>query len=463
MGSCNQAEIAVVGGGLVGSLLAILLRARGHAVTLYERRPDPANDPPGGGRSINLVVTRRGFRALERVGLDSAVRELTVPVLGRRVHAVDGRVAYQPYGRDDSECNYSIGREALNTFLLREAARRGTRIVFGQRLIEADLVRRRLVFVGETAERRNEVGFDLLFGADGAGSIVRAMLARFVPLVESSEPVDHVYKELVIPAADGGGFRLESDALHIWPRQNRMMMALPNLDGSFTVTVYLPRSGRWGLASIDSPQSLSESFDADYPDAVPLIPDLGVEFFRRPTGELGTLRCSPWQDGRSTLLIGDAAHAIVPFFGQGMNCGFEDCTILDGLLNRGGARDWGATFAEFESLRKPNADAIADLALDNFAEMRDRVGDDRFRLRKSVEHRLEIEMPRDYRSRYSMVMYSHIPFAICQEAGRVQDRILDELCAGLDSADALDLDRANQLIVRDFRPWLVTRAVSLDY
>jgi kynurenine 3-monooxygenase len=455
-------QVTIVGGGLVGSLLAILLARRGERVTVYERRSDMRAGPVEAGRSINLVLTRRGIRGLERVGLAERALELTVPVYGRMVHGGSGAPVFQPYGRDESECNHSISRAALNEFLIREAAACGVRFRFDARLLEADLPSGRLVFEDPRDGTRHEVRADVVFGTDGAGSAVRTALTRLPGFDERIEPLGHGYKELDIPAAPDGAFRIEKNALHVWPRGAFMLMALPNPGGDFTVTLYLPESGPLGFDRLTSPEHVTALFREHFADAVPLIPDLEAAFLARPTGALGTVRCRPWHlDGRA-LVLGDAAHAIVPFFGQGMNCGFEDCTVLDDLLGESRG-DWSAMFAELERLRKPNADAIADMAVENFVEMRDRIGDARFLLRKAVEHRLEVEFPLEYRSRYSMVMYSHIPYRTAQEAGEVEQSILDELCRDLRSADELDIDRARRLVHERLTPLLRDRGVSLEY
>jgi kynurenine 3-monooxygenase len=454
-------QVTIVGGGLVGSLLAILLARRNHRVTVHERRSDLRSGPVEAGRSINLVVTRRGIRGLERVGLAERALELTVPVYGRMVHGGSGAPVFQPYGRDETECNYSISRAALNEFLIREAAATGVRFRFDSRLVDANLESGRLVFE-DPRSTREEVRADVVFGTDGVGSAVRAALTRLSGFDERSEPLGHGYKELDIPAAPGGGFRLEKNALHVWPRGAFMLMALPNPEGDFTVTLYLPETGPFGFDRLRTRDEVSALFREQFSDAVPLIPDLASAFFARPTGALGTVRCRPWHLGGRALLLGDAAHAIVPFFGQGMNCGFEDCTVLDNLLDAEGS-DWEAVFDELDRLRKPNADAIADMAIENFVEMRDKIGDARFLLRKAVEHRLEVEIPREYRSRYSMVMYSHIPYRTAQEAGELQQSILDALCRDLRSADQLDLDRARRLVRDRLTPLLRDRGVSLDY
>jgi len=467
MSASNSSErsvaVSIVGAGLVGSLLAALLARRGHRVTVHERRPDLRRSEGAGGRSINLVLTRRGIRALDRVGLAEGALRLTVPVTGRMMHALDGTLAYQPYGRSERECNHSIPRTELNRYLIDQAEALGARFRFGLRLDRADLDAGALEFVHEDTGTREGVGADVVFGADGAGSALREAFRNLDGFVETVDLLSHGYKELHLPPAEDGAYRIRADALHIWPRGHRMLMALANLDGSFTGTLYLPVEGEDGFDALASPADVEALFATQFPDAVPCIPDLARQYFDRPTGTLGTVRCGPWHLGDRALLIGDAAHAIVPFFGQGMNAGFEDCRVLDDLLDRFGDRDWERVFPEFTRLRKPNADAIAALALDNFVEMSARVADPAFLLRKAVEHRLEESFPLEYRSRYSMVMYSHIPFDLCREAGVVQDAMLGELCAGIRRPDDLDLNRAHELIRERFVPFLREHGLSLNY
>jgi len=438
--------VEIVGAGLVGSLLSVFLARRGCRVTVRERRADPRSGRVEAGRSINLVITERGFHALRQVGLEDGARELTVRVRGRMVHAASGALSFQPYGRDETECNYSISRADLNRFLIDRAERAGVRFVFGQRLAECEPRRGRLVFAGEAGGEPVELEAPTVIGADGGGSVLRAGLVREAGIHEALEPLSHGYKELEIPPAPGGAFRLDGDALHIWPRGDIMLMALPNRDGSFTVTLYLPHAGPSGFAGLDSPAAVERLFAERFADALPLIPDLARNFLARPTGQLGTVRCRPWHLGGWALLVGDAAHGIVPFFGQGMNCGFEDCTILAGMLGASGPIDWAATFAAFSAARKPDADAIADMALENFVEMRDRVGDPAFLLRKAVEHALEQERPSEYRTRYALVMYTRRPYREAREIGRIQDAILDRLCTGLSAPERLDRELAWRLV-----------------
>ncbi len=458
----RSGEVVIVGGGLVGSLLARFLVGRGLGVRVVERRADPrAAGAPTAGRSINLVVTSRGIRALEAAGLWESARRLTIAVRGRLIHGRDGRCAEQPYGSRPSDRNYSISRLELNRFLIDRAERHGARFDFGWRLVGADLARGRLSFRAESGGGSRELDAALAVGADGAGSTLRSAIARLPGAGETIEPLSHGYKELLIPADAAGNPRLASGALHLWPRGRRMLMALPNTDGSFTVTLYLPLGGPDGFAALEQPDAVVALFRREFPDALPLIPDLESDFLRNPTGTLATVRCAPWHAAGRALLIGDAAHAMVPFFGQGMNAGFEDCLALDRLLDAHGP-DWSRLLPAFDAERKPHADAIAEMALDNFVEMSDRAGDPAFLLRKQVERRLELELGRDYRSRYAMVVYGSIPYALVLEAGRIQEGILDELCRGLESAAALDLDRARSLIAERLTPFFGRAGVACD-
>jgi kynurenine 3-monooxygenase len=456
-------EVAIVGGGLVGSLLSAFLVRRGIGVTVWEHRSDPRGAGEGGGRSVNLIVTSRGIHALRKVGLDEAVARRTVPATGRMIHSVDGELTFQPYGRDDSECDYSISRAALNRLLIDEAANRGVRFRFGMRLTDVDFQEGRLSFVDTSSNRSFVEQAAVVIGADGTGSAVRAALRRLEGYQESVEPLSHGYKQLPIPAGEGSAFRIQKNAVHLWPRGHVLLLALANLDGSFTATLYLPMEGASSFRELDTAEKVRELFERQFPDAIPLIPDLANRFLENPTGSLATVRCSPWHAGGRVALIGDAAHTIVPLFGQGMNCGFEDCTVLDELLARHGRDDWDTVFAEFARDRKPQADAIADMSIENFVEIRDRVADARFLLRKEVERRLERDRPGEYRSRYSMVMFGDVPYRTAREAGLIQQEILDELCDGLDRADDLDAGRARRLVREKLTPFLKRHAVDLSY
>ncbi len=463
-----EKDVVIVGGGLVGSLLATMLAKRGHEVTVFERRSGRSGAGKSAGRSINLVVTRRGLEALRLVGLDRPVLDLTVSVRGRMMHSSSGDLSYQPYGRDESECNYSISRSGLNAFLVDRAREEGADFVFDHELTGGDPETGILHFKDCSSGASVEVKAGVVFGTDGAFSALRASFRKYAGFEDSIEWLEHGYKEFLIPPGPNGEFQLEKNALHIWPRGEFMLMALPNLDASFTGTFYLRNEGDPSFESLggtatQAPSEVRRLFERNFPDFVSLVPDFEDQFFANPTGTLGTVRCYPWHCGSRFLLLGDAAHAVVPFFGQGMNTGFEDCTLLIRLLEENGEGEWGDVFRDLSERRKRHADAIAAMAIENFSEMREKVGDKTFLLRKAVEHRLEEVMPEIYRSRYSMVMFSSIPFADAQDVGAIQDEIIATICAGIDSAEDVDLQNARVLIENRLSPFLRSRNISLDY
>ncbi|RMG18007.1 MAG: FAD-dependent monooxygenase [Planctomycetota bacterium] len=456
----EAAPTVVVGAGPVGCVLASLLARRGEEVVVYEKRPDMRRESISAGRSINLVLTRRGLRALELLGLERQVLALTVPVLGRRIHPPGGGEArFQPYGKDERECNYSVSRGELNMRLLDEAEARGVRIRFREELVDADFDAMRLRFRGPEGE--HEVEAARVYGCGGAPCAVRAALCRRPGYEDSLTPLEHGYKELTFPPAAGGGFAMDGGALHIWPRGDHFLMGLPNRDGSFTGTLYLRREGEPSFASLSDGARVRSFFEEHYADAIPLLADLS-EFLANPTGTLGTVRCNRWNLEDRVLLVGDAAHAIVPFFGQGLNCGFEDCAVLARLLDEHGD-DLAEAFAAFVRERKPNADAIADMALENFVEMRERVADPEWVKRKAIETILDRRLSHKYRSRYAMVMYSSIPYRDCFDAGLVQQTILAELAEGLEDPERVDLARAEALIDERLAPLLAERGARLDF
>ncbi len=453
----DPSKMTVVGAGPVGCVLAMLLAKHGFDVDVFEMRPDMREASAEGGRSINLVLTDRGLRALEMFGLRDKVLEITVPVLGRMMHSVDGELSFQPYGKDESECNYSVSRSKLNEFLLDAAEEMGVTIHFNQTCVGADFDTGTLHF-----EDASSVDAGVIFGADGAPSAVRSALVEQGVADENVEMLDYGYKELVFPAGDEGGYAMAGHALHIWPRGDHFLMGLANLDGSFTGTIYLPWTGENSFEELCDEASVRAFFEEYYPDAIPLLgEDFEEEFLSNPNGKLGTVRCKPWHLEDRVLLVGDAAHGIVPFFGQGLNCGFEDCVVLDELMS--GTDDLAQAFATYDSQRKPDTDAIADMALENFVEMRDKVADPDFLLKKAVEHRLENELTDIYRSRYAMVMYSAIPYRVAYEIGEVQQELLDELCADIDDAEAADLERAREFIEENLVPMYDRYDVDLAF
>jgi kynurenine 3-monooxygenase len=444
-------KVTLIGAGLNGPLLAILLMQRGFAVEMYERRPDMRRVRMSAGRSINLAISTRGIYALRQAGLWEKMRSIIIPMKGRMMHSVSGELTFQPYGKNDTEVINSISRAELNMALMNAAEEQGARISFHQRCTGYD------VKTGEIRVRNEETGeeeirgTEVVIGCDGAGSALRAEMLKLNRFNFSQEYLDYGYKELTIPAGPGGQHLLETNALHIWPRGNHMLIALPNIDGTFACIFFLPFEGAESFASLGTELDVIRFFKERFPDALRLMPQLADNYAANPTGAMVTIKCSPWHVEGRALLLGDAAHAIVPFFGQGINCGFEDCSYLVELLDRHGA-DWTSVFAEFEKDRKVNTDAIADMAIENFTEMRDRVGDSRFLLRKKVELALEAKYPGLFVPKYAMVTFHRIPYSVAQARGTVQDRMLGELCNGVDRVEDLDWNKADQLIHRDLTP-----------
>ena len=441
-----RAPLTVIGAGPVGSLLALFLARRGHDVQVFERRPDMRSVAVAAGRSINLAVSTRGLFALSQVGLDAEVLRQAIPMHGRMVHGSGGELHFLRYGRDDSEFINSMSRGELNKLLMTEAQRTGrVRIEFEQRLVDYAGSRARLR--DERTGEERDVDAPIVFGSDGSASALRTALGTEV----EQSWLDFGYKELTIPPAKGGGFSLEPHGLHIWPRKNFMLIALPNVDGSFTCTLFLPFEGEASFTSIVGADAGERFFAETFPDARALIPRLGEALEEASLGRMGTVKCARWSRG-SALLVGDAAHAIVPFFGQGMNAGFEDCTVLMDLLDR--VPDWTRGFAEFSALRKPDADAIADLAVENFVEMRDKVADPEFVLWKEVEAELSRRFPGEYLSRYQLVTFTRIPYRVAQEAGRVQLELLRALTSDARSARDVDYGAAHSAIRARLTPLL---------
>ncbi|MEW6055019.1 MAG: NAD(P)/FAD-dependent oxidoreductase [Bdellovibrionota bacterium] len=445
-------SISIVGAGPVGSLLAVFLSRRGHKVTLFERRPDMRKETISAGRSINLAVSTRGLHALSQLGLEEEVLKQAIPMRGRLMHAVQGNLTFQAYGKEESEFINSVSRGALNKLLLSKAEESShAKVVFNERVTGADFETSTLHLKNERTGERTEFTSDFIIGTDGSASAVRSEMLRRPGYVSSEEKLNYGYKELHIAPAERGGFRLEKNALHIWPRGTFMLIALPNHDGSFTCTLFLPFEGMMGFSALNTAREISSFFEGNFPDVVPLLPDLSRMFFENPTGHMVTVKCYPWSVVGRALLMGDAAHAIVPFFGQGMNCGFEDCTVLMDCLDEC-REDFTGAFHLFEKRRKPNSDAIADMAVENFTEMRDKVGDPRFLLEKAIEKRLQEKFPNRYISRYALVTFRREPYRFAYEAGIAQNEILNELCQGISTAEQLDLEKADQLIREKLDP-----------
>jgi kynurenine 3-monooxygenase len=437
--------LTIIGAGLAGSLLAILLARQGWRITVYERRGDPRIADYESGRSINLALAERGRNALRQAGVEEAVMAKAVMMRGRMVHPRSGAPELQRYGRDDSEVIWSVHRAELNVTLLQLAEEAGARFHFHRRLHTVDFDAGYARFIDDRDDQPHDIHFDTpLIGADGAGSALRAAMNRKSQLGERTEFLDHSYKELEIPPHADGSFQIEPNALHIWPRGRYMCIALPNDEGTFTVTLFLPNEGEPSFANVRSGTEAQALFHRDFADALPLIPDLRRDWEQHPPGLLGTLYLERWHQGGKAVLIGDAAHAMVPFHGQGMNCAFEDCVFLARALAANA--DTAQAFALFERERKPNAAAIQQMALDNYIEMRDQVADPAFLLQRELEQALQARWPTRFVPHYTMVTFLHTPYAIALERTRIQQRILTDATAGHTTLEHMDWAALEQII-----------------
>ena len=418
-----MAKFILIGSGLAGGLLGAYLGRRGHDVDLYERRADPREGNIVGGRSINLAISTRGIHALEQIGIAKEALRHAIPMRGRMIHDRSGALHFTPYDVDPQKCINSIGRAALNTTVIQAAQRYpNVRVYFDHRCTGVDLDTP--VAHLETANRTVTATADAVVGVDGAFSAVRKSMQGEIANFQYDESyLAHGYKELMIPPAPDGSWRMEKNALHIWPRKSFMMIALPNPDGSFTCTLFWEFEGPRSFATTKTDEDVRRFFGEEFPDAVPLMPTLLDDFRDNPTGSLVTIRCAPWFYRDKVCLVGDAAHAVVPFYGQGMNAAFEDCIVLDECL-QDSPQDRERAFAEYFHRRKENADALADLAIGNFIEMRDKTASKTFRAKKKLDHFLEAALPGIYLPLYTMVTFTRIPYAEAARRARLQDRIV---------------------------------------
>ncbi len=418
-------SIAIAGAGLVGSVMACYLAQRGYDVNIFERRSDPRLVGTEHGRSINLALSNRGWLPLKEIGLEPDVKKLIIPMNGRMMHDTSGHLTFQPYGKEGQAIN-SISRGGLNMLLLNAAEKAGCKTHFNCQVEHVNF---------ETAELQFNDGksfhADIVIGADGAFSAIRSQMQRTDRFNYSQYFIDYGYKEMTMPAGNDNHHLMEKNALHIWPRGNFMLIALPNLDGSYTCTLFLPFEGRTSFESLNTDEKIKKFFIETFPDVIPLMPEILDDFHDNPTSSLVTIRCFPWSKG-NVLIIGDASHGIVPFYGQGMNSGFEDCRILNELLDTHDD-NWETVMDIFQDQRKPDADAIADLALRNFIEMRDLVADEDFLLRKKIEARLHDAFPKDWIPLYTMVTFREdIRYSEALRRGNEQARIMDRVMADPD-------------------------------
>jgi kynurenine 3-monooxygenase len=445
-------NITLIGSGLTGPLLAISLVQRGFPVQVYERRPDMRRVRISAGRSINLALSTRGIHALREAGLWGEIEDILIPMRGRMMHSITGELTFMPYGKDETEFINSVSRAELNISLMSAAEKAGVTIHFNERCTGFDLRSGAIHLRNEDTEAESVVDSEVVIGTDGATSAVRTEMHKLSRFNFSQQYLDYGYKELTIPAGTDGRHVFETHALHIWPRGTFMLIALPNIDGTFGCILFLPfEGGDVSFEALDTEAKVLSFFEVQFPDAVRLMPNLIENYFGNPTGAMVTVKCSPWHADGKALLLGDAAHAIVPFFGQGMNCAFEDCTYFLELLDRYGS-DWPVLFSAFEKARKADTDAIADLAIENFVEMRDRVADPRFLFRKKVELELEKRYPGRFVPKYAMVTFHRTPYSIAAQRGAVQDRMLGELCDSVQRLEDIDWTRAEALVRQKLTP-----------
>jgi len=440
-------QITIVGAGLVGSLLSIYLSRRGYKVHIIERRPDSRKTNVYAGKSINLALSDRGWRGLKAVGIAEDIKAISIPMYGRCIHHVDGTTAYQPYGRKE-QAIYSVSRGDINMKLMDLAEKNEhVSIHFSERLTKVDRTSLTLTLENEAGQERT-LTTDILFGADGAFAASRLNMQLQSDRFEYNQHyIDAAYKELIIPPGPKGEFLLEKNALHIWPRKSFMMIALPNPDGNFTCTLFMPFEGEKSFSKLKTQEDVKSFFEAEFPDAVALMPTLLEDFFNNPTSSLVTVKCFPWTFDNRIALIGDAAHAIVPFYGQGMNCGFEDCVVLDELIEKH-KDNWTEILRDYQYLRKPDGDAIADLAIANFTEMRDKTADPMFLLQKKIEAWFSEKHPDKWVPLYTMVTYSpHIRYSTALKEGKRQQEIMDKVMAIPNIAAKWNTDEVESLIL----------------
>ena len=438
----KQKEITIIGAGLVGSLLSVLLGERGYKVDIFEKRGDMRRKDVDSGRSINLALAERGIHALKKAGLMDDVRPLLIPMKGRVLHDRSGKLDFLSYGQRPEEVIYSVSRGELNKIMMEAADKHeNVDLHFNKEVSSVDFKNQTVEILNNTNDESNELKYEILIGADGAGSRIRRALLAEVDGEDKSELLDHDYKEITIPAGPNGKHQIEREALHIWPRGGFMLIALPNLDGSFTVTLFLQKHGETSFDSLKEKSALESFFKTEFPDALKLIPNLVTEYYENPQGILGTVRCEPWNYEDNVLLVGDASHAIVPFHGQGMNAGFEDAALLLDELDKFNGK-WEAMIPCFGPKRKDDADAIADMALENYITMRESVSDPKFVLKKELGFLLERELPNLFIPRYSQVMFHRIPYHQAMMNGVVQQGVLKLLTKDKETIEEVDLEEA---------------------
>ena len=443
-------NITIIGAGLAGSLLSIYLAKKGYGVNVYERRPDMRKANISAGKSINLALSTRGIHALKEVGLYDEIKKISIPMYGRMIHALDGSTSLQPYGKDKTEYINSVSRGDLNKKLMDLAGEfPSVKFHFNMPCTSMNMDKNEIYFINDKTGNAEAIKSDITIATDGATSPIRMEMLKVPRFDFKQEYENYGYKELHIPPNADGSFKMETNALHIWPRGSFMLIALPNMDGSFTCTLFLAydRSlgGENSFEALNSKEKVQQFFEKNFPDAINLMPELLDDFTGNPTGTLITIKCFPWCIDGKLAMLGDSAHAIVPFFGQGMNAAFEDCTYLNECIDKFPG-DWTRIFSEYQNLRKVNTDAIADLAQENFIEMRDLVADARFQLKKKIETLLYKKYPEIFIPKYTMVTFLRVPYSVALDRGRIQESILHELSEGVNAPEEIDMDRADNLI-----------------
>ena len=419
-------KIGIVGSGLVGSLQAILMAKKGYDVTVFENRPDLRKAKLIAGKSINLALSDRGWKALKAAGIDGDIKDIAIPMYKRCMHAVDGTLSYQQYGKED-QAIYSVPRGGLNQKLMNLADKYPSiKYNFNRKCKDVELDSNTLIFENGITKEEERYAFDRIFATDGAFSAVRFRMQKSPMFDYSQKYLDHGYKELVIPANEDGSHKLDNNCLHIWPRGEFMMIALANLDGSFTCTLFFPMFGEKSFDTINTKEKVSEFFQETFADTIPLMPTLLDDYMNNPTSSLVMVRCSPWNYEDKILLLGDSAHATVPFYGQGMNCGFEDCTFFEEMLDAANG-NWNGLLSEYSKERVKDGNAIIDLSLRNYIEMRDLTGSKDFLLRKKIEGKFSSIYPEKWIPLYSQVTFSHIRYNEVFQNGIDQDAIMEEV------------------------------------
>ena len=418
-------EVTIIGAGLVGSLCSLFMTKRGYKVNIFERRKDLRSEIITAGKSINLALSKRGWTALKKAGVDTEVIKIAIPVHKRIMHDINGRLTDQPYG-NEGECIYSVSRAKMNLLMMNLAEKNGASLNFNQKCIDVDFENSIVDFENTETKKIQNIKSDFLIGADGAFSEVRKQMVNKYKHDYEYNEIEHDYKELLIPPGKNNSYLLDKNALHIWPRGEFMLMALANLDGSFTCTLFAPKNGNNSFADLVTKTEVENYFNNIFSDFSKLVPNLYDQWISNPTSNLGIVRTFPWHISGTSLLIGDAAHATVPFYGQGMNCGFEDCRVLDELLDENGD-NFIKCFDEYSRYRKPNGDGVQDLSMHNFIVMRDRTADPKFLLQKKIEKKFANLYPEKWTPLYSMVSFTNTPYSKAWAIGMKQEKIMQQI------------------------------------